>query len=50
MRFHLTMFFVTLAVSMGMHAMASAAEADVADAGLRACHAAVPAVAAPAEH
>jgi hypothetical protein len=26
MRFHLTMFFVTIAVSMGMHAMARAAE------------------------
>lgn len=31
MRFHLTMFFVTIAVSMGMHAMASAAEAGWPD-------------------
>lgn len=33
MRFHLTMFFVTIAVSMGMHAMASAAEPGGPDRG-----------------
>lgn len=30
MRFHLTMFFMVIAVSLGMHAMASAAPADAA--------------------
>jgi hypothetical protein len=28
MRFHLTMFFMVIAVSLGMHAMASAAPLD----------------------
>lgn len=45
MRFHLTMFFMTVAVSMGMHAIASAAEP--ADAARCVACAVAPALAAP---
>lgn len=43
MRFHLTMFFVTVAVSLGMHAMAQAAEPPSLDDVPRICLAATPA-------
>lgn len=44
MRFHLTMFFVTIAVSMGMHAIASAAEPAQVVSGATGCHNLIPAI------